>query len=68
MVACKTIPGDRVDDCIEIDQSPRGSHFASAVRQMAWQFRVKPPRKGGHALIGSWVRILIEIEQTARDE
>jgi protein TonB len=68
MVACKTIAGDRVNDCIEIDQSPHGSHFASAVRQMAWQFRVKPPRKGGHALIGSWVRILIEIDQTTKDD
>jgi protein TonB len=68
LVACKTIPGDRVEDCIELDQSPRGSHFASAVRQMAWQFRVKPPRKGGHALIGSWVRILIEIEQVTKED
>jgi protein TonB len=63
LVACKTIPGDRVEDCIELDQSPHGYHFASAVRQMAWQFRVKPPRKGGRALVGSWVRILIEIDQ-----
>ena len=64
--ACKTIANDRVDDCVELDQSPRGSHLASAVRQAAWQFRVRPPRKGGHALVGAWVRILIEIE--SRDE
>jgi protein TonB len=62
LVACKTIPNDRVDDCVELDQSPRGSHLASAVRQAAWQFRVRPPRKGGRPLIGGWVRILIEIE------
>jgi len=63
LVACKTMPNDRVDDCVELDQSPPGSHLASAVRQAAWQFRVRPPRKGGRALIGAWVRILIEIEE-----
>ena len=62
LVACKTLPNDRVDDCVELDQSPRGSHLASAVRQAAWQFRVRPPRKGGHPLIGAWVRILIETD------
>lgn len=60
LIECKTIPNDRVDDCIELDQEPHGSHLASAVRQAAWQFRVRPPRKGGHALIGSWVRIRID--------
>lgn len=60
LVECKTLPGDRVDDCIELDQYPHGSHLAAAVRQAAWQFRVRPPRKGGKELVGSWVRILIE--------
>lgn len=61
LIACKTIPDDRVDDCVELDQTP-GSHLASAVRQAAWQFRVRPPRKNGVPLIGSWVRIRIDYE------
>ena len=66
LVACKTMPEDRVEDCIELDQEPHGSHLASAVRQAAWQFRVRPPRKGGHALIGSWVRIRIDYYHSGR--
>jgi protein TonB len=63
LIACRTIPGDRVDDCIELDQEPRGSHLASAVRQAAWQFRIRPPRKNGVPLIGSWVSIRIDYER-----
>jgi protein TonB len=66
LIACKTIPGDRVEDCIELDQEPHGSHLASAVRQAAWQFRVRPPRKNGRPMIGEWVEIRIDYYHSNR--
>jgi protein TonB len=67
LIACRTIPGDRVDDCVELDQEPHGSHLASAVRQAAWQFRIRPPRKNGVPLVGEWVEIRIDYERVERD-
>jgi protein TonB len=60
MIACRTIPGNRVDDCVEIGNDPPGSHLARSVRLAAWQFRVRPPRKNGKPMIGEWVRIRID--------
>ena len=67
LIACKTIADNRVDDCIELANDPPGSHLASAVRQAAWQFRVRPPRKNGRPLVGSWVRIRIDYERTGQN-
>jgi protein TonB len=66
LVACKTIPEDRVEDCTDIDETP-GSHLAAAVRNAAWQFRVRPPRKNGKELVGSWVEIEIDYEHAERN-
>jgi periplasmic protein TonB len=63
LVACKTIANHHVDDCVELGNSPPGSHLAGAVRQAAWQFLVRAPRRGGRELVGTWVRILIEYSQ-----
>ena len=59
MVACRTIPDNRVDNCREIDETP-GSGLSHVVRRAAWQFLVRPPRVGGKPIIGAWVRIRID--------
>ena len=65
-IACKTVPDWRVEDCVGLDEYPQGSAMIRAVLASAWQFRVKPPRRGGDYMVGSWVRIRITVEDEAR--
>jgi periplasmic protein TonB len=60
LIACKTVPDFRVDQCYLVGESPAGSNIGRAALAAAWQFRVRPARVGGRSLVGSWVRIRID--------
>ena len=62
LIACRTAPDYRVEDCIRLDEYPTGSNIARSVLAAAWQFRVRPPRIGGQPKIGEWVRIRIDYD------
>jgi protein TonB len=60
LIACRTVPNYRVEDCVGLDEYPRGSQIMQAVLAAAWEFRVRPARLGGRPQVGSWVRIRID--------
>ncbi len=60
LIACRTVPDFRVEDCVGLDEYPNGSQIQRAVLAAAWQFRVRPPRLGGMTKYGEWVRIRID--------
>jgi protein TonB len=65
LIACKTVPGYYVEDCVLLSESPQGSLLGRAVLAAAWQFRVRPARLGGREQFGTWVRIRITYSQSA---
>ena len=60
LIACRTATDYRVENCVGLSEYPQGSQIQRAVLAAAWQFKVRPPRVGGVAKIGEWVRIRIE--------
>jgi protein TonB len=66
LIACRTAPDFRVEDCVGLDEYPSGSRMLRAVLAAAWQFKVRPPRIGGVSQVGTWVRIRIEYTEARR--
>ena len=60
LIACRTAPNYRVEDCVALDEYPAGAQINRAALAAAWVFQVQPPRLGGRSLVGSWVRIRID--------
>jgi protein TonB len=68
LIACRTAPNWRVEDCAVVSEYPANSGIARAVQAAAWQFRVRPPRIGGQYQVGSWVRIRIDYTRSQRPQ
>lgn len=62
LIACRTVPNYRVEDCVILGEYPQGSRIGRSVLAASWQFRVRPPQIGGRPQIGEWVRIRIDYE------
>jgi hypothetical protein len=56
-IACRMIENYHVENCQILNENPRGTGLAKALRLAAWQFLVRPPRIDNKPQLGVWVRI-----------
>ena len=68
LIACKTYPQYRVDDCVALGSVPASARLDRKLLEATWQFKVRPPRKNGQPMIGEWVRIRIEWNVRTEDD
>ncbi len=68
LIACQTIAHNRVENCAQLGESPRGSGLSKAMRLAAWQFKIRPPRIDGKPMVGAWVRVRIDFSKAAGEE
>jgi protein TonB len=66
LIACRTAPNWRVEDCVGVGESPPGSQIVRAMLAAAWELKVRPARLGGKSLVGSWVQIEFEYDIVRR--